>query len=98
MDNKLLNAYIAQQIRDKRKELGVTQDDIANALGLHRVSVVNMEMERQQIKAAHLFALAGIFQCQISDFFPDTEKMEISEELVEVVVLKKVKRFISKQP
>ena len=55
-----------QQIKDvlyaKRKELGITQEQVADYLGMSRVNVVNMESGEQHIQTHHLWNWCNLLQ------------------------------------
>lgn len=53
---------LAQEIRARRKSLGKTQEELAEALGLKRTSVVNVEAGRQKLLLHHLFDLSAFLR------------------------------------
>jgi DNA-binding XRE family transcriptional regulator len=47
-------------IKKQRKEMNVTQDELANFAGLSRVGVVKLEKEEGDIKLSTLIKVAGL--------------------------------------
>lgn len=55
---------MAERIRDRRKEMGFTQEDLALALGLQKAAVAKYESGRvENIKQAVLLKMAELLQC-----------------------------------
>ena len=64
---------IGQVVAKRRRELGLTQSDVAEKLGLSRASLANLESGRQRIMVHQLFALVNALQLQsILDLVPQT--------------------------
>lgn len=53
---------LGMRIRDLRKSLRQTQDQLAKQIGISRASLANIEAGRQQVLVHHLFALAAALQ------------------------------------
>lgn len=53
---------LGARIRDLRKSLRQTQDQLAKQIGISRASLANIEAGRQQVLVHHLFALASALQ------------------------------------
>lgn len=88
-----LNIYLGDRIAEFRKSKKVTQEVVAEALGLSRTSVVNIEQGRQACDAHRLWQFASLFGKSLQDFFPPLVKYEIITSEVEVVVIKKRKKL-----
>lgn len=58
MDADRIYRNLGTRIRDLRKSLGLTQDQLAKQVGISRASLANIEGGRQQVLVHHLFALA----------------------------------------
>lgn len=86
-----LNIYVGSRVAEFRKEKGVIQEVVAEALGLSRTSVVNIEQGRQACDAHRLWQFASLFGTSLQDFFPPLVNYEIITTEVEVVVIKKRK-------
>ena len=50
------------RIKDLRKNLGLTQERLAQQVGISRASLANIEAGRQQVLVHHLFGLANALQ------------------------------------
>lgn len=59
MDADQIYKNLGKRIRDLRKSLGSTQDQLAKRVGISRASLANIEAGRQQVLVHHLFALAN---------------------------------------
>jgi len=54
-------AVLGHRIRELRHDKGLTQIDLAHALGLSRTSIANIEVGRQRILMHQLLQLADVF-------------------------------------
>lgn len=83
---------LGEIIRDARLEAGISQEVLADHLGLSRVSVVNIEKGRQKIQVHSLIEILHFLKISNSEFFDKAKsaiKLEIDPEL-EKEVRKKV--------
>ena len=62
MDAAQIYRNLGTRIRNLRKSLGRTQDQLARQVGISRASLANIEAGRQQVLVHHLFALASALQ------------------------------------
>lgn len=62
---------LGASIREHRKALGITQEACAEAIGLTRTSVANIEKGRQRVLAHQIPALASVLQCSLLDLVND---------------------------
>jgi len=60
---------LGEIIKRARVEFGVSQEIVAEALGLSRVSIVNIEKGRQKIQIHTLIEIVNYLDIPISDFF-----------------------------
>lgn len=56
---------IGSFIKNQRKEMNVTQDELANFAGLSRVGVVKLEKEEGDIKLSTLIKVANLLGFEI---------------------------------
>jgi DNA-binding XRE family transcriptional regulator len=56
---------VGKFIKNQRKEMDVTQDDLANFAGLSRVGVVKLEKEAGDIKLSTLLKVANLLGFEI---------------------------------
>ncbi len=69
-DEARFYGLLGQTIRARRELLGFTQGQVAEALGLSRTSVVNIERGRQRLIVFQLVRLASALRCEIVDIIP----------------------------
>lgn len=83
MKNKTsINKEIAIRAKSYRKRSGHSQEDIADMLGLTRVSYVNMENGRHGWTATNIYNLCRIFGCKPTSLFPMIRKARIKSKIV----------------
>lgn len=59
---------------DHRKERGLSQQALADALGVSRQTIISLEKGRYDPSLPLAFKLSALFECQIEDLFqPDAE-------------------------
>ena len=75
--------FVGAALRMRRKELGLTQTDLARGLGITLQQVQKYETGMNRITAGRLAAAAELLQSPISYFFegPRKSKRDASEEL-----------------
>ncbi|MBQ6626511.1 MAG: helix-turn-helix transcriptional regulator [Ruminococcus sp.] len=61
---------IGEKIRLCRKNCGLSQQQVANALGIDRTTVGGYESGRRQVKLTTITKLAHIFRVDVSDILP----------------------------
>lgn len=61
---------VGPRLREARLRAGLTQAQVAEAIGLSRPAVINMEAGRQRIQLDHVYRLAALFGCPLSDLLP----------------------------
>ena len=68
----VLYRHLGRAVAERRAELGLTQRDVAEKLGLARASLANLENGRQRIMVHQLFALVNALQLtSILDLVPE---------------------------
>ena len=70
MDEAELYRWFGQLVRRHRDRLNLSQAQIADAVGLTRASVANIETGRQRIPLHQLFRLAGALQVDVDALLP----------------------------
>uniref|UniRef100_A0A7C4VVE1 XRE family transcriptional regulator n=1 Tax=Fervidobacterium pennivorans TaxID=93466 RepID=A0A7C4VVE1_FERPE len=58
----------------RRKELGLTQREIANKLGLTDGMIYHVEHLRSHLRAEHIYQYCKILQISLEDYFKEFEK------------------------
>lgn len=64
MESGRIYKNLGMRIRDLRKALGRTQDQLAKQVGISRASLANIEAGRQQVLVHHLFGLADALELE----------------------------------
>ena len=66
---KSVDTHVGQRIRDKRNERGMSQTEVANALGVTFQQVQKYERGTNRVGASRLFDLSRILNVPIQYFF-----------------------------
>jgi transcriptional regulator with XRE-family HTH domain len=73
MSDMELYRRLGRAVAKRREELGMTQGEVAEKLGLSRASLANLESGRQRIMVHQLFALVNALKLNsILDLVPET--------------------------
>ncbi|WP_313004212.1 helix-turn-helix domain-containing protein [Chryseobacterium gleum] len=86
---------IGSSIVTKRKELGLTQTELANKTGMSRTSIVNIEKGKQYPPVHLLWMISCALEATPADFFPENNSgIYVIEEDIPLknVILKKAKK------
>ena len=62
---------LGRKVKFLRLEKGISQTDMAEAIGLSQTNLSNMESGRTAITIQNLFKMQKILGCKMSDFFAD---------------------------
>lgn len=57
--------------RQRRREMGITQEELAKEIGVKRVAVSNWERSTILPTMNHLRKLAKFFDCKVKDFIDE---------------------------
>ena len=60
---------VAQNIKKKRKEAKLTQEQVARELNVTTKTYISYEKNAKSLKATKLYDLSIIFKCNMDDFF-----------------------------
>lgn len=93
--NSKVNTHIGEKIKELRKSKEISQENLAQCLGLCRVSLVNIESGRQGLTLEKLLMLCAIFNCTFSEILPPIPKVQVFEKVKKRQVI--VKRTIHKK-
>jgi len=61
-DTEASRVEIAQRLRESREYVGLSQDEVASALGLSRPAVTNIENGSRKVEATELHMLARLYR------------------------------------
>jgi transcriptional regulator with XRE-family HTH domain len=67
-----VDRHIGRRIRGKRRALGLSEDAVAQALGIGRDTIEGYERATERVPPEHLIKLADFFGVSVSYFFPAT--------------------------
>ena len=81
MTKEELSKYIGKQIKFYREKQGLSQIDLAEKLGIDRVSVTRYESGARRVNQDMLFKLSDILHISIDELFPET----VSENNVDIL-------------
>ncbi|MGF1475027.1 MAG: helix-turn-helix domain-containing protein [Geminicoccaceae bacterium] len=65
-----VDRFIGEKIRERRTELGMTQEQLADAISISYQQIQKYERGANRISAARLFDLARSLNVDITSFFP----------------------------
>lgn len=65
-DGKVEQVEVARRLRAARETLGLTQEDVASALGMQRTSVIAMEAGNRNVTALELRRLARLYNREVA--------------------------------
>ena len=78
----VIDAHIGQKIRRRRRQLGLTQHQLAVACGVRFQQIQKYESGANRIAASRLWKIAQAMQTPLLDFFdglPDAPEIAISD-------------------
>lgn len=92
INEQQLYQKIGQHIRQKREEARLTQGQLAEAVGILRTSITNLEAGRQKVPLHLLYELCAVLKVDIQEILPgmneitdlDIPNIEIGGRLTEV--------------
>ena len=70
---------IGSTLRLAREALGMTQGELASAVGISRTSLTNIELGRQRILVDQLVDLADVLHVPVSSLIPEQKSTGISQ-------------------
>jgi transcriptional regulator with XRE-family HTH domain len=92
VDETLLYKEIGQRVKAKRLKLKLTQGQLANAAGVLRTSITNLEAGRQKTPLHVLYELCAVLEIEMVELLPsrssvmqpETVSMEIGGRVAAV--------------
>jgi len=70
IDEKKLFQQIGARIRERRDEVGLTQSELAQQLGLERTSITNIELGNQKTSVQVLYRICLSLKISIENLLP----------------------------
>lgn len=83
MKERELYEHIGYNIWKIRREKGLTQQQLADKMGLSRTSITNIERGRQRFRIDQIYRFAVIFQVSLARLLPFTGVTIGEKELYE---------------
>lgn len=74
MNDERIYLEIGRNIRSRREFLELTQDALAQRVGLTRTSITNIERGKQKIQIHTLFRIAEALESHVASFIPSTSE------------------------
>jgi transcriptional regulator with XRE-family HTH domain len=75
MNEELLYRQIGERLKRRREELGLKQGQLAEAVGLLRTSITNIESGRQRPPIHLLYALCVALNLEVGEVLPASEEV-----------------------
>jgi len=66
---KKLDELIGRKISDRRKALGISQENLANQIGISFQQLQKYEKAENRVSASRLWSISQILQCPVSHFY-----------------------------
>jgi len=60
---------LGARIRDLRKPLAISQEDLAHKAGLHRTYIGSIERGERNLSIDNVYAIADALGCDVTDLF-----------------------------
>jgi transcriptional regulator with XRE-family HTH domain len=67
-----VDRHVGRRIRGKRRALGLTEDQLAQAIGVDAETIGRYERATEHVPSEHLDRLAAFMDVPLSYFFPAT--------------------------
>lgn len=90
--NKVLQTF-GDNVLTQRKKIQLNQEDVANVLGVSRVTIANIEAGRNRTTIEHILRLCALFKCTPNELMPpvptiDLKSIIVKKRVVETKALK----------
>ncbi len=82
-----LNALLASRLNEARRVLGLTQTDVAQATGLPRTAVSDIEHGHRKVSGVELLRLARLYHRSLGWFLGEPTRTVLDEVISAVAVL-----------
>src|SRR5438045_4615671 len=82
IDQTTLYRHIGAAIRRHREARGMTQAQLASAIGLLRTSIVNLEAGRQRVPLHTLYPICAVLGIEAADVLPTVREVLSKDQLV----------------
>lgn len=79
----LQRAEVAQRLREAREYVGLSQDEVAQALGLSRPAITNIETGNRKVEAVELERLAKLYGQSVNYLLSGEDPLAAAPEQVQ---------------
>lgn len=69
-ERRALRKSLGEKVRERRKKIGLSQEDLGFECGLHRTYIGSIERGETNLTLENIAVLAVILHCEISDLAP----------------------------
>lgn len=92
MNNSPIKKQIGANIQKFRKQLGWSQQELADLMGLSRTSIINIESGRHGLPLTEFYKLCCLFVIPPNDIFPKIKILKIvtSKRTIRKVTVKRI--------
>ncbi|MEG9198879.1 helix-turn-helix transcriptional regulator [Lactococcus lactis] len=86
MEIEQINKYVGTKIKEYRKDFGLSQEELAQKIGVGKTTISNYEVGIRSPKKPQMIKLSEVFNVTIDDFFPqvDSLKDNVSTTLLKI--------------
>lgn len=85
VNEDMLYQRIGERIRERRTKAKLTQGQLADAIGVLRTSITNIEAGRQKAPLHVLYELCSVLGAEVTDILPSrTDVVQKSEVVIEI--------------
>jgi len=77
VDEQELYRIVGRRLRERREELGLSQNKIADNVGLLRTSITNIESGRQKPPLHVLYSICLALKIEVAEVLPKTGDVEL---------------------
>ena len=82
-----INSYASQKLRELRIKKRISQQELAEELGITQQQIARFENNKRQFKQDFLFKVAEYFNVSINYFFPETNNNDLDKIISDKVQL-----------
>jgi len=75
IDSRKLYEHVGTQVREARRLRNITQDDLAQRVGVKRTSITNLEKGLQNAPLTVLYSICDELKIEISDILPAVQEV-----------------------
>lgn len=86
INQDILYSYIGEQLKNHREQKHLKQQDVADAIGLERTSITNIERGKQKLPIHVLFNICEVLGVNPSEVLPRPGEVAEVREMAKVSV------------